>query len=166
MALSALTTFPAEAMGVEKTMGKIQPGYIANLVITDGDYFNTKSRVTSLWINGEEIFVADRHKVSVEGDWELEISGKSYDLAFQTSQSKKGDNTIKVAPIGKGKLIGIIKNKDLDINLSEIEIYNTTVEFKADGSFLSKEGFLAFKGVLSNDRLVGNFFDGGLSATV
>ena len=54
VALSALTTFPAEAMGVEKTMGKIQPGYIANLVITDGDYFNTKSRVTSLWINGEE----------------------------------------------------------------------------------------------------------------
>ena len=161
VALSALTTFPAEAMGVEKTMGKIQPGYIANLVITDGDYFNTKSRVTSLWINGEELFVADRHKVSVEGDWELEISGKSYDLAFQTSHSKKGDNTVKVAPIGKGKLKGIIKNKDLDINLSEIEIYNTTVEFKADGSFLGKEGSLAFKGVLSNDRLVGNFFDGG-----
>ena len=161
VALSALTTFPAEAMGVEKTMGKIQPGYIANLVITDGDYFNTKNRVTSLWINGEELFVADRHKVSVEGDWELEISGKSYDLAFQTSHSKKGDNTVKVASLEKGKLKGIIKNKDLDINLSDIEIYNTTVEFKADGSFLGKEGSLAFKGVLSNDRLVGNFFDGG-----
>ena len=67
----------------------------------------------------------------------------------------------KSLPLGKGKLKGIIKNKDLDINLSEIEIYNTTVEFKADGSFLGKEGSLAFKGVLSNDRLVGNFFDGG-----
>ena len=74
VALSALTTYPAEAMGVEKTMGKIQPGYLANLVITDGDYFDTKNRVTSLWMNGQEYYVANRHKTVIKGHWELEIS--------------------------------------------------------------------------------------------
>ena len=111
VALSALTTFPAEAMGVDKTMGKIQSGYIANLVITDGDYFNPKNRVTSLWMNGEEYYVSDRHKTSVEGNWELEISGKSFDLSFKNSSNKGIKDKENAVPVSKGKLKGKIKDK-------------------------------------------------------
>ena len=89
VALSALTTYPAEAMGIEKIMGKIQPGYLANLVVTDGDYFDNKSRVTSLWMNGKEYYVANRYKTVLKGNWKLEISGKSYEISYKTSQNKK-----------------------------------------------------------------------------
>ena len=54
VALAALTTYPAEAMGVSKPLGKVQPGYMANLVIVDGNYFDPKSRITSVWVGGEE----------------------------------------------------------------------------------------------------------------
>mgnify|MGYP007000300718 CR=1 len=40
------------------------------------------------------------------------------------------------------------------------ETYETTIEFKADGSFLNQEGMLAFKGQISKDRIIGKFFDG------
>ena len=160
VALSALTTFPAEAMGVDKTMGKIQSGYIANLVITDGDYFNPKNRVTSLWMNGEEYYVSDRHKTSVEGNWELEISGKSFDLSFKNSSNKGIKDKENAVPVSKGKLKGKIKDKELDIHLNEIEIYDNTIEFKAEGSFLDQEGFLAFKGLITKGKIIGNYFDG------
>ena len=160
VALSALTTYPAEAMGIEKTMGKIQPGYLANLVITDGDYFDTKSRVTSLWMNGQEYYVANRHKTVIKGNWQLEISGKLYELSFKTSQNKKDDKKVNAPPNKKEKLIGTIQDKDSITNVSEIETYDTTIEFKADGSFLNQEGMLAFKGQISKNRIVGKFFDG------
>jgi len=160
VALSALTTYPAEAMGIEKIMGKIQPGYLANLVVTDGDYFDTKSRVTSLWMNGQEYYVANRHKTVIKGNWELDISGKLYELSFKTSQNKKDDKKVNVPLNKKEKLTGTIQDKDLSVNISEIETYDTTIEFKADGSFLNQEGMLAFKGQISKDKIIGKFFDG------
>ncbi|MFL3007627.1 MAG: amidohydrolase family protein [Candidatus Neomarinimicrobiota bacterium] len=161
VALSALTTYPAEAMGIEKIMGKIQPGYLANLVVTDGDYFDTKSRVTSLWMNGKEYYVANKHKTVIKGNWELDISGKLYELSFKTSQNKKDDKKVNVPLNKKEKLIGTIQDKNLIANISEIETYDTTIEFKADGSFLNQEGMLAFKGQISKDKIIGKFFDGG-----
>ena len=160
VALSAMTTYPAEAMGLENILGKIQPGFLANLVITDGDYFDTKSRVTSLWMNGKEYFVANRHKTIVKGNWELDISGKIFDLSFQSSQAKKKTKPEKSPQQSKERLTGTIKNKDLSISINEIEVYETTIEFKVDGKFLDEEGMLAFKGQIGKDKIIGKFFDG------
>ena len=88
VALAALTTYPSEAMGVEKVLGKIQPGFMANLVVTDGDFFNPKTRVTSLWLAGKEYFVAERFKPKLEGEWELNIEEKSYVLSFTKVKSR------------------------------------------------------------------------------
>ena len=54
-ALASLTTVPAKAFGQSKRLGKIAPGYIANLVITNGNYFHEDSKVQSVWIEGNEL---------------------------------------------------------------------------------------------------------------
>jgi len=54
-ALASLTTVPAKAFGQSKRLGKIAPGYIANLVITNGNYFHEDSKVQSVWIEGSEL---------------------------------------------------------------------------------------------------------------
>ena len=101
VAHAALTTFPAEAMGMDKVLGRIQPGYMANLVVTDGNYFNPKSRVISLWINGEDHFIAQRHIFDAKGDWALNIGGKDYKLNFTTLKAKNGVQRLASLPLVK-----------------------------------------------------------------
>jgi len=57
-ALAALTTHPAKEMGQSKRLGKVATGYIGNLVITDGSYFDSKTKVNAVWIDGNEYDVA------------------------------------------------------------------------------------------------------------
>ena len=108
MVLAALTTFPAEAMGVGKTLGKIQPGYMANLVVTDGDYFDPKSRIISLWLAGEENYMAPRFQLNAKGTWALNLHKKEYVLEFSLPEAKKTKSNGKGKPSFGGKLGGSI----------------------------------------------------------
>lgn len=57
-ALAALTTVPAKLCGVEKQLGTIEPGKIANLTIVDGNgYFDPEARVREVWIDGRNYHV-------------------------------------------------------------------------------------------------------------
>ncbi|MBE7493534.1 MAG: amidohydrolase family protein [Verrucomicrobiaceae bacterium] len=52
-ALAALTTIPAKLCGVADQLGTIEPGKLANLtVVENGGYFDDKSRVRGVWIDG------------------------------------------------------------------------------------------------------------------
>ena len=51
-ALAALTTVPAKLCGVEERLGTIEGGKIANLTVVQGSYFDPKSRVAAVWVDG------------------------------------------------------------------------------------------------------------------
>lgn len=51
-ALSALTTTPATLLGLSQTLGTVEKGKMANLVVTDKPYFNDKSNVRIVIVNG------------------------------------------------------------------------------------------------------------------
>lgn len=58
-ALAALTTVPAKLCGVEKQLGTIEAGKIANLTIVEGKgYFDPESRVRDVWIDGRNYHIA------------------------------------------------------------------------------------------------------------
>src|SRR5205814_595985 len=53
-ALAALTTVPAKLCGLEKQLGTIEPGKIANLTVVEGKgYFHPESKVRGVWIEGK-----------------------------------------------------------------------------------------------------------------
>ncbi len=160
VALASLTTFPAEAMGVEKTLGKIQPGFMANLVVTDGDYFDPKSRVISLWLSGEEHYLAPRHFLNAKGTWRLELHKKVYDLEISIQKAKKSPNIEKEKPTAGGKLGGTLTVGDKKIKLREIDIYESSISFMLDGKAIGFKGTLAFNGELSPDKMKGSTHDG------
>jgi imidazolonepropionase-like amidohydrolase len=60
-ALKAVTLYPAEIMNVADRMGSIDPGKMANLVITDGDLLEAGTHVRHLFINGRQIPLVSRH---------------------------------------------------------------------------------------------------------
>lgn len=51
-ALEAITIVPARIFGVEEELGSIEAGKRANLIVTDGDPFETRSQILHVFIDG------------------------------------------------------------------------------------------------------------------
>jgi len=60
-ALKAVTLYPAQIMNVADRMGSIEPGKMANLVVTDGDLLEVKTHVRYLFIDGVRVSLTSRH---------------------------------------------------------------------------------------------------------
>jgi imidazolonepropionase-like amidohydrolase len=60
-ALKAVTIVPAQIFGVGDKLGSIEVGKVANLVVTDGDLFETKTNILHVFIGGWQIPMVSRH---------------------------------------------------------------------------------------------------------
>ena len=60
-ALKAVTLYPAQIMNVADRMGSIEVGKMANLVITDGDMLEIRTRIRYLFIDGRPVALTSRH---------------------------------------------------------------------------------------------------------
>lgn len=60
-ALKAVTIIPAEIFGVADMYGSLEKGKVANLFVTDGDPFETKTQVKYVFIDGWKIPMVSRH---------------------------------------------------------------------------------------------------------
>ncbi len=60
-ALKAITITPAEIFGVADKYGSLEEGKQANLFVSNGDPFETKSNIEHLFINGWKIAIENRH---------------------------------------------------------------------------------------------------------
>jgi imidazolonepropionase-like amidohydrolase len=85
-ALRALTLSPAEIFGVSQTMGSLENGKIANLVVTDGDLFDKKTKVKIVFVDGRKYEVREvlRPSEPPKGD----LTGK-WTLKFTTQQGEE-----------------------------------------------------------------------------
>ena len=71
-ALASVTTTPAKRLGLSEVLGTLEKGKIANLMITDGDYFDKKTRVESVWIEGIKYPVITEPKADARGTWTMQ----------------------------------------------------------------------------------------------
>jgi imidazolonepropionase-like amidohydrolase len=61
-ALRAITLDPARILGVGDSLGSIEPGKSASLILTDGDPLEIRTRVLAAWIDGRHVALEDnRH---------------------------------------------------------------------------------------------------------
>jgi hypothetical protein len=95
-ALAALTTDAATLMGVSQRLGSIEPGKIANLVVSDQPYFEEKAKVRMVFVDGnpyeiEKSKPASGKAANVLGTWTYTVDspqGKSTGrLVFRGDQS-------------------------------------------------------------------------------
>ena len=79
-ALRALTLSPAEIFGVADRLGSIEPGKIANLVVTDGDLFSEKTKIKFVFVDGRKFEVKEEEKPKeppkgdISGKWTITYS--------------------------------------------------------------------------------------------
>ena len=60
-ALKALTIWPAQIFGADRDIGTVEPGKLANFVITTGDPMDMRSQIIDVFINGRMAPEDDRH---------------------------------------------------------------------------------------------------------
>jgi imidazolonepropionase-like amidohydrolase len=58
-ALRALTVTPARLLGVERVVGTIEAGKLANLVVTEGDLFDRNGRIRQVFVEGRKFDIRD-----------------------------------------------------------------------------------------------------------
>jgi imidazolonepropionase-like amidohydrolase len=106
-ALRALTLSAAEIFGVADRMGSIEKGKIANLVVTDGDLFDEKTKVKMVFVDGRkfEPREPERPKDPPKGD----ITGK-WKLAYTTPQGAE-ESTADLTMSADGTLSGTVTNQ-------------------------------------------------------
>jgi imidazolonepropionase-like amidohydrolase len=60
-ALKSITLWPAEIFGVADRLGSLEPGKIANVVVTDGDILEARTSTRYLFIDGRDVPLATKH---------------------------------------------------------------------------------------------------------
>jgi imidazolonepropionase-like amidohydrolase len=103
--LKALTTTPAAMVKMDHRLGKIAPGFAANLIITSGPITEKKTRVLETWILGDRHPDKDLKDISLKGTWVLDFEDSKDTLIFKDKNQFEvriaGDTTISA----KGKYL-------------------------------------------------------------
>lgn len=60
-AVKSVTLYPAQILNVADRLGSIEVGKMANLVVTDGDLLEIRSRIRFLLIDGRPVVLTSRH---------------------------------------------------------------------------------------------------------
>ncbi|MCG9747101.1 amidohydrolase family protein [Shewanella sp. Isolate8] len=114
-ALAALTTEAAEIAGISTFSGKLKPGFMADLVVTDGDIF-TQGKIVSVWLQGSET-----QKVPRDRHW----LGQGYQLTL-------GELTLDLDLVDDDKLSGTLASGEQEITLSDLNYANERLTFNAN----------------------------------
>lgn len=73
-ALRALTTTPANMLGMDNEIGSLKKGMIANFIITSGNLFDEKAVIYENWVQGEQFVLRDMNVADIRGNYELAIA--------------------------------------------------------------------------------------------
>jgi hypothetical protein len=105
-ALAALTTAPASFFGLDKALGTIEPGKIANIVLAEGDLLIKDAKVRYIFADGKKFEVkagtakeGEKPTVNVSGKWELTAQGVP-NLTVDFVQEEAGLSGKMVTPFG------------------------------------------------------------------
>jgi imidazolonepropionase-like amidohydrolase len=79
-ALKALTTTPATLLKVDKLVGTLEPGKLANFIVTSGNLFNDKTTVIQSWVQGELYSIKPIDARDMSGSYTITLNGTIYPL--------------------------------------------------------------------------------------
>ena len=158
-ALRALTLSPAEIFGVADRLGSVEKGKIANLIITDGDLFNEKTKIKLVFVDGRrfEIRAPEKPKDPPKGD----MTGK-WKLAYNTPEGAE-EATLDVSMASDGALSGTLDSKhgvaSIISGYLSVDKFNFLLNINIGESFAD----VTFTGTFDGTTLKGNISVAGYS---
>lgn len=144
-ALSALTVHPAELLGVANTHGTIEVDKAANLIVADGDLFESNANIVDVWVDGSRFSINDAVKTDIAGTWSVSTSdGMTHgQLALEKSDS--------------GRLSGSITLSGISTDLTAVTLQDGEARFRADfqGDRYDISGRIRVTAAVSADEMTG-----------
>jgi len=138
VALASLTTVPARILGLERTLGTIESGKIANLVVADGPLFAEKTKVRRVFVDGIDHEVKVKEKPKGDPDAVVDPRG-TWSVTFEM-----GSRTIEREWIIRGErgdYGGDAETRDGTVKFDDVQLEGNsmTVTFPARGGRGSSE---------------------------
>lgn len=87
-ALAALTTQPAQILGVSDMVGTLEKGKVANFIMTSAPLFEKDSKIYENWVQGSKHVIKDRSRKDIDGSYTALIAGESYKMDISGDAKK------------------------------------------------------------------------------
>ena len=157
-ALRAFTLTPAEIFGVADRLGSIESGKIANLVVTDGDLFDEKTKIKMVFVDGRRFEAhepekpKDAPKGDITGKWKLSYTTPEGAEESTADLSMDKDGTISgslTSPRGTANIISGHLSGDKFSFTINIVLDEGPTDVTFDGTFdgASLKGSIAVMGM-------------------
>jgi len=147
-ALAALTTAPAAWLGIDDRAGRIRAGYMANLIVVEGDLMVESPTINAVWIDGREHVLAAFAPPTVDpaGVWDLTlVLGSMGDMAATMNLSGP--------PTGMTGSLNVMGN---DSPFSEVRVSGDEVIATLDATRMGGSGTITVRLTIDGDRARGN----------
>ena len=145
-ALAALTTTPADWLGIDRTHGTIEAGKVANLVVSEGDLFNEEATVRDVWVQGKVYGVTRPAQVDPRGTW---LIASDDEWGFEAELRLEG-------PLNRlGGHIDVTDGERIDLSSASVVAETGRIEVRFDGEDLGYEGTALLAGSVAGDEFFG-----------
>jgi imidazolonepropionase-like amidohydrolase len=153
-ALRATTLSPARILGVERQLGSIERGKIANLVLSDKPIFDEGAKVTRVFVDGREIRLprddqkpAQTAASPVDGTWNLTVRAPQGSVSMSVTLTAEDGKLSGTFSGDRGS--GEIRSGTFDGSAVEFTI-SATAQNEAETTDW------VFRGTVSGDTMQGN----------
>lgn len=158
-ALRAFTLSAAEILGVNARLGSIETGKIANLVVTDGDLFEDKTKIKMVFIDARKF---ETHEPATpatvpKGD----ISGK-WKLSYTTPDGPE-EGTADLTMESDGALSGSFTSKRGDATISSGSVNGDKFTLKISLTIEGEPTEVTLTGTFEKNTMKGTISVSGLS---
>jgi imidazolonepropionase-like amidohydrolase len=133
-AIRAFTLTPAEIFGVADRLGSIENGKIGNLVVTDGDIFDEKTKIKFVFVDGRKFTIREPEKPKdpPKGD----LTGK-WKFSYTTPEGPE-ESTVDLVMASDGSLSGTLSSTRGNANIISgylsADEFSFTINIPIEGS--------------------------------
>ncbi len=147
-ALAALTTAPANWLGISGTHGSIEEGKVANLVVTEGDLFTEEATVRDVWVQGTVYGITRPAQIDPRGTWRIASDdewGFEAVLTLEGPLNRLRGNIDVTGPLGPS----------IDLASASVVAETGRLEARFPGEELGYQGMALLAGSVRGDDFYG-----------
>lgn len=161
-ALAALTTVPAELLGISGMVGTLEPGKIANVVVADGPLFGEKTKVKRVFVDGYEYKVDEGKKPAGDPTAVVDPRG-TWSVVFEFPGGRTMTRTWTIRG-SKGNYSGTAETQRGTVEFSTLQLEGNALKVALPGQ--GRAGSLEVSVIITGDSFEGSFEQGPLTVPV
>jgi imidazolonepropionase-like amidohydrolase len=171
-ALAAMTTRPAAVLGLSRQVGKVEEGFLANLVVVEGDLFSTDSKVMLSIVEGKPLsdkLPEKRDPTKIKPVERMRLLPPDYSPFPRPAESAPAFRMYRNATIWTMSSAGVLTNADIIIRDGKILAVGKGLQPPAGCEVIDATGLHISPGIIdahSHTAITGGVNEGSNMVTI